>query len=239
MNRPTQTYQFEPIGFIESPYPEKFGVPRQPGLVPSAKGRIVITPPYNNPKAVEGLEQSSHLWILFVFHCTADRGWQPSVRPPRLGGNRRMGVFATRSGFRPNPIGMSVVELEGVSISDERIEIKVSGLDLVDGTPVLDVKPYIPYSDQVPDACSELAPQAPELRLSVQFSQQAENALSLMDDEMLRRLIVETLSLDPRPAYKRSADDKEYAMRLQGVDVKWRVMPNDCVRVEDIVQVSV
>ncbi|EGU94921.1 hypothetical protein HMPREF9349_05200 [Escherichia coli MS 79-10] len=138
------SFQFEQIGVIRSPYKEKFAVPRQPGLVKSANGELHLIAPYNQADAVRGLEAFSHLWILFVFHQTMEGGWRPTVRPPRLGGNARMGVFATRSTFRPNPIGMSLVELKEVVCHKDSVILKLGSLDLVDGTPVVDIKPYLP-----------------------------------------------------------------------------------------------
>ena len=138
------SFQFEQIGVIRSPYKEKFAVPRQPGLVKSANGELHLIAPYNQADAVRGLEAFSHLWILFVFHQTMEGGWRPTVRPPRLGGNARMGVFATRSTFRPNPIGMSLVELKEVVCHKDSVILKLGSLDLVDGTPVVDIKPYSP-----------------------------------------------------------------------------------------------
>ena len=141
------------IAHIRTDLPEKFGVPRQSGLVPQLQGTIVFEPDYRNPDALRGLEGFSHLWLIFRFHRAEREGWSPTVRPPRLGGNRRMGVFATRSPFRPNNLGLSCVKLEGVC-RDEKLGpvIRVSGADLVDGTPILDIKPYLPYADCPRDA---------------------------------------------------------------------------------------
>ena len=141
------------IARIRTELPEKFGVPRQSGLVPQLRGTIVFEPAYRNPDALRGLEGFSHLWLIFQFHQAVREGWSPTVRPPRLGGNRRMGVFATRSPFRPNAIGLSCVKLEGVR-QEEKLGpvLDVSGADLVDGTPILDIKPYLPYADCRPEA---------------------------------------------------------------------------------------
>ena len=145
-------FQFEQIGVIHSPYKEKFAVPRQPGLVTSGSGELHLIAPYNQTDAVRGLEAFSHLWVVFVFHQTMEGGWRPTVRPPRLGGNARMGVFATRSTFRPNPIGMSLVELKGIRCQKDRVILELGSLDLVDGTPVIDIKPYLPFAEALPDA---------------------------------------------------------------------------------------
>ncbi len=152
-------FQFAQIGVIRSPYKEKFAVPRQPGLVKHGGGELHLVAPYNQADAVRGLESFSHLWILFVFHQTMEGGWRPTVRPPRLGGNARMGVFATRSTFRPNPIGMSLVELEGIRCQKDQVILELGSLDLVDGTPVVDIKPYLPFAEALPDASASYAQQ--------------------------------------------------------------------------------
>ena len=157
------TYQMNPIGYISSPYKEKFAVPRQPGLVQDGGGQLILHTPYNHPDAVRGLEQFSHLWLLFVFHQTAQQGWHPLVRPPRLGGNAKIGVFATRSTFRPNPIGMSLVELKKVNAENQSVILELGSLDLVDGTPILDIKPYLPFAESRPNAIAGFAQEAPRL----------------------------------------------------------------------------
>lgn len=148
-------FQFAPIGVIRSPYKEKFAIPRQPGLICDGGGALELLPPYNQPDAVRGLEGFSHLWVIFVFHQTMDGGWRPTVRPPRLGGNARVGVFATRSTFRPNPIGMSLVELHGIETRNG-VRLQLGSLDLVDGTPVLDIKPYLPFAESQPQRAQGL-----------------------------------------------------------------------------------
>lgn len=234
------SYIFEPIGYVESPYREKFGIPRQAGLVKSARGRVVILPPYARQEAFAGLESVSHIWLLFLFHAIGESEWRPTVRPPRLGGNKKVGVFATRSGFRPNAIGMSAVRLESVCTDAGGICLKVSELDLMDGTPVLDIKPYVPYADCRPDADNNMASAAPERSLAVRFSDHAEMVLA--EDEgcaVFRSLIIDTLALDPRPAYKgRAEDDKTYGMRLGNYDIHWRIDGNGVVLVEDIIFVD-
>ena len=156
------------IAHIRTDLPEKFGVPRQSGLVPQLRGTVVFEPAYRNPDALRGLEGFSHLWLIFRFHRAMREGWSPTVRPPRLGGNRRMGVFATRSPFRPNAIGLSCVKLEAVR-PDEKLGtvLEVSGADLVDGTPILDIKPYLPYADCRPEALGGFAPAPAGARLAV------------------------------------------------------------------------
>jgi len=217
------TFQFEPIGFIRSPFKEKFGIPRQPGLVPEIRATLALVPPYNKPEAVAELEGYSHVWIQFVFHQVLNQEWQPRVRPPRLGGNQRVGVFASRSPFRPNPIGLSVVALEQVVVDGSSVILELSGVDLLDATPVLDIKPYIAYVDSVPDAASGFAPAAPDKLLRVQFSQLAEDQLQRREDAAeLRILITQLLELDPRPAYT-AEEGRIYGFRLYDFDLRWQV----------------
>lgn len=219
-----KSYCFRPIGFVESPFQEKFGIPRQSGLVPSAKGRIRLVAPFDRPEALDGLETTSHIWVQWVFHRIESGRWQPKVRPPRLGGNRRLGVFATRSGFRPNAIGLSVVRLDGISSRPGEVALLVSGIDLLDGTPVLDLKPYIPFVDAVPGATNRLAPAPPRAVLRVRYSDEAERQLGhLPGGDAVRVLIQETLALDPRPAYRAEEVSGDYGMLLMGYDVRWRV----------------
>ena len=148
----------EPVARIRTEFPGKFGVPRQAGLVPELRGRVVFEPPFRSPEALRGMDGFSHLWLIWVFSENKEAGWSPTVRPPRLGGNQRVGVFATRSPFRPNPIGLSCVKLEGVDLSTpDGPVLFVSGADLVDGTPILDIKPYLPYADCRPEAVGGFA----------------------------------------------------------------------------------
>ncbi len=218
-------YTFEPIGFIRSPYKEKFGIPRQPGLIAEARGELVFSAPYNRPEAVIGLEGYSHVWLQFLFHQALREQWQPTVRPPRLGGNVRVGVFASRSPFRPNPIGLSVVKLEGVRKSNGEVVLELSGIDLLEGTPVLDVKPYVVYVDSIPDARSGFAPVAPAVRFAVHFSGLAEEQLSSRhESQQLRDFITHLLEVDPRPAYAGdSQPGRIYGIRLYDFDLRWRI----------------
>ncbi len=216
-------FTFEPIGFIRSPFKQKFGIPRQSGLVPEVRARLELVPPYNSPEAVAELEGYSHIWLQFVFHQTLREKWQPRVRPPRLGGNRRVGVFASRSPFRPNPIGLSVVKLEQVTVDGEEVVLELSGVDLLDGTPVLDIKPYVPYVDSIPDALSGFAPAPPDALLGVRFSGLAETQLEEREDGVdLRVLITRLLELDPRPAYAEE-DGRVYGFRLYDFDLRWQM----------------
>jgi len=208
-----------PIGFVESCFGEKFGTPRQSGLVSSARGRVIFTDEVD-PEACRGLEEFSHCWLVFVFDQVAEDEVRWLVRPPRLGGNEKKGVFATRSPYRPNRIGLSLVRLEKVTSQS----VEVSGLDLVEGTAILDLKPYLPYVESVPGALGGFAENSPE-KLAVIFPESLKSDLS--DKEIL--LITETLATDPRPAYH-SDPEREYGCLLAGREVKWRA-DNRCVTV--------
>ncbi|MCP1728160.1 tRNA-Thr(GGU) m(6)t(6)A37 methyltransferase TsaA [Natronospira proteinivora] len=209
----------KPIADLYSDFPEKFGIPRQSGQAPAARAQVVLRPAFARSEAVRGLDECSHIWLLF--HCHQSEGWRPTVRPPRLGGNRRLGVFATRSPFRPNPIGLSVVRLDGVEI-DRGVRLLVSGVDIVDGTPILDIKPYLPWADSLPDARGGFADQLPDA-LPVHFSPEAEAALTSNDRR--RALIEQLLALDPRPAYHRDPG-RCYVNIAAGMEVHWHVSRN-------------
>jgi tRNA-Thr(GGU) m(6)t(6)A37 methyltransferase TsaA len=219
-----------PIGIVHSCFKEKFGIPRQPGLVAEAEGQIEIIPPYDQDEAFRELESFSHIWVLFQFHATARSAWKPTVRPPRLGGNQRIGVFASRSTFRPNPIGLSVVKLNHIGRVKGKLMLSLGGIDLLEGTPVLDIKPYLPYVDAIPEAVAGYAQQSPEKIFTVQFSESAHLTCVQMersDYPNLRQMIVSLLQLDPRPAYSSAQHstegDREYGMRLHDFDLKWLV----------------
>ena len=213
------------IGVIRSPWKEKFAVPRQPGLVQDGGGELHLQAPYNQPEAVRGLEAFSHIWILFMFHQTMAGGWRPTVRPPRLGGNARMGVFATRSTFRPNPVGMSLVELKGIRCEKSQVILQLGSLDLVDGTPVIDIKPYLPFAEALPDARAGYAQTAPEATMPVRFSAAAQQQIQQQAHiPQLQRFITEVLAQDPRPAYRKGESlDREYAAWLLDFNVRWRI----------------
>lgn len=217
-------YSIEPIGFIESPYKEKFAVPRQPRLVPTSTSRVRLVDAANCLESVRNIEQFSHVWLLFLFDKNLEAGWKPTVRPPRLGGNERIGVFASRATFRPNGIGMSAVELKGVSQDKGQTWLDLGSVDLVDGTPIIDIKPYIPYSDSIPDALGGFATEEPEV-LEVNFSQQAQAKLAQHPQARhIIQVIKEVLGQDPRPAYKKGKpDNKEYAVNLFDLNVKFVV----------------
>lgn len=238
------TYEFAPIGIVRTAFAEKFGIPRQPGMVSEAKGVIELDSHPFFTIAVDKLETFSHLWIVFVFHEHGARDWKPSIRPPRLGGRKKVGVLASRSPHRPNPIGLSAVKLDRVDLSDpKKVRIHVSGVDLLDKTPILDIKPYIPFADSIPSANAGWAAEPIE-KFPVEFSTRATTALekhekrlriTKKDDSIdLRRMIVEMLELDPRPAsQKRKMPPKEadskglrFAFTLFDFDVKWEIREN-------------
>ncbi|MDF2179602.1 tRNA (N6-threonylcarbamoyladenosine(37)-N6)-methyltransferase TrmO [Aliiglaciecola sp. CAU 1673] len=224
--------QLCPIGFIRTPYKEKFAIPRQPGLVAEARGEIHFQSPFDDINCFRGIENYSHLWLLFHFHQTQDRGWSPLVRPPRLGGNAKMGVFATRSTHRPNGIGMSVVKLQGLESREGKPVLIVSGMDLLDGTPLWDIKPYIPYADALPDATGGMAQDKPAL-MAVEFSQQASEQMAHLHKAHLHNLIAAVLAQDPRPAYKKQQNAEEtYGMRLEDINVRWTVADNRALVME-------
>lgn len=216
---------FDSIATIHSPYKEKFAVPRQPGLVPSAIAELEILPPYDDINAFLGLQEFSHLWLVFIFHKNRNQEkWSPTVRPPRLGGNKRLGVFATRSPCRPNPVGLSLVEFHGIKQVNGKIFLILSNIDLVDGTPVIDIKPYIPYADSKPEALAGFAQLQPSSLMQVEFSAQAQKSINLFkgDHLELQQLIIEVLQQDPRPAYKKKKEDpKTYAVHLLDFNISW------------------
>lgn len=221
----TNPYQMQVIGYIESPYKQKFAIPRQPGLIPEATGKLKLQAPYASETMIRGIEAFSHLWLVFVFHETADKGWSPMVRPPRLGGNTRKGVFATRATFRPNPLGLSVVKLDGVEIHNGAVTLLISGIDLLDGTPILDIKPYLPYSDALADARGGFADAAPETSMTVEFSAAAEQFCRQQSAyPKLQQLIEKVLKQDPRPPYKKQRErEQTYGMTLYNFNIKWTV----------------
>ncbi len=207
------------IAHIHTDFPTKFGIPRQSGIVASLQGKIVFEPEYRIPEAVRGLEDFSHIWLLWEFSEAVRDSWSPTVRPPRLGGNVRKGVFATRSPFRPNPIGLSSVRLEKVDIDPQLGPVLyVSGADLMDGTPIYDIKPYIAYTDSHPEAVSGFASTPAEYLLDVDFPEE----LLQKVPEKQRESLIEVLAHDPRPQYQ---DDPKrvYGMEFGGMEVKFKV----------------
>ncbi len=215
-----ETVEMKIIARIESAYQEKFGIPRQSGLVPSLTARIVFEPAFRNPDALRGIDGFSHLWLVWQFSKAVRSDWSPTVRPPRLGGNARVGVFASRSPFRPNAIGLSCVKLEAVAQDPACGPVLiVSGADLLDGTPIFDIKPYLPYADSIPEAVGGFASSAPVPRLAVE----AEDGVLSPLPVQTRTALLDVLALDPRPSYQ---DDPErvYGMRFAGFEVKFRVV---------------
>ncbi len=221
------------IGRIYTDFPEKFGIPRQSGLVKGALGTVVFEPEYRRKEAFRGLEGYSHIWILWGFSKAERKNWSATVKPPRLGGKKRMGVFATRSPFRPNPIGMSAVKLEEI-VMDKKLGpvLKVSGVDMLDGTPVYDIKPYLPYTDSYEEASEGFAKEVFEHRLEVLFPEE----LLLKVPTEQRESLVEILSQDPRTAY---IDDEErlWGVSYGGVNVRFKVAES-CLRVCEVEELS-
>ena len=207
------------IAHIETDFPTKFGIPRQSGIIESLKGRVVFEPEYRNPEAMRGLEEFSHIWLIWEFSEAVRDKWSPTVRPPRLGGNVRKGVFATRSPFRPNPIGLSSVKLEKIEIDPKLGPVLyVTGADLMDGTPIYDIKPYIAYTDSHPEAVSGFASKPAEYLLEVEFP---DDLLMKVKPE-LRESLIEVLAHDPRPQYQ-ADPERVYGMAFGGMEVKFRV----------------
>ncbi len=222
-------YHIEPIGIVESPYREKFAIPRQPGLVKNAVGTIVMAKTFSAPDFFRGLDSFSHLWLEFVFHENIERGWRPLIRPPRLGGNTKVGVFASRSTFRPNALGLSVVELLNIHYQQGIARIDIGGLDLLHGTPIIDIKPYLPYADAIPEARGGYAHAAPEHVIQVEFSAAAQQSLIVLQQQYphLNNFIVDVLKQDPRPAYqKKNKNDRIYGMQLYNLNINWHVQDN-------------
>ncbi len=207
------------IAHINTEFPTKFGIPRQSGIIESLKGSIVFEPEYRNPDAIRGLEDFSHLWLIWEFSEAKREGWSPTVRPPRLGGNTRKGVFATRSPFRPNPIGLSSVKLEKIEMDPKLGPIlHVSGADMMDGTPIYDIKPYIAYTDSHPDAVSGFANKPAEYLLDVEV---AKELIDIVPEKQ-RESLIAVLAHDPRPQYQ---DDPErvYGMAFDQYEVRFKV----------------
>ena len=217
------------IANIHSDFPTKFGIPRQSGLVDELTAQIVFSPEYRVPEAVRGLEEFSHIWLVWQFSGAVREDWSPTVRPPRLGGNTRMGVFSTRSPFRPNAIGLSCVRLLKVEPNTpEGPVLTVAGADLMDGTPILDIKPYIPYADCKPEATGGFTDRAGAFLLHVEFPP----ALLERVPENRREALIGVLSHDPRPSYQRNPE-RVYGMEFAGVNVRFRVA-EDILTVLDV-----
>ncbi|AGA91171.1 putative methyltransferase, YaeB/AF_0241 family [Thioflavicoccus mobilis 8321] len=232
---------FTPIGVVRSCFTDKFGIPRQANLVPAARARLVLHPPFDRDEALQGLDGFSHLWLIFVFHDCLGAGWRPMVRPPRLGGRRKVGVFASRAPYRPNPIGISAVRYLGAERSSDGLTLHLAGVDLLDGTPVLDIKPYVPYADALPAARAGFAPDPPESGWAVTFSDAAQAQLAAVDPDdtrQLRTLITQVIQQDPRPGYMdRYPNRTEFAMCLYDLEIRWR-LGDRTARVDAIVPAS-
>ncbi|MGE6321203.1 tRNA (N6-threonylcarbamoyladenosine(37)-N6)-methyltransferase TrmO [Pseudomonas oryzihabitans] len=229
-------YSVTPIGHVRSCFKEKFAIPRQPALAPAARGVLELLPPFDRPEAVAGLEGVSHVWLLFLFHQALESQPRLRVRPPRLGGNRYLGVFATRATHRPNGIGQSVVRLDGL----EPGRLLLSGIDLLDGTPVLDIKPYVPYADSPPGAHNAIA-EAPPPALVVGWADAARvqaEAHGQRLGEPLAELIEQCLAQDPRPAYQAPTPERRYGVRLWDVEVHWHYPTAEQIRVLDVTAAS-
>ena len=219
------------IAHIRTDFPDKFGIPRQSGLVDALAGEIVFTEKYRDASALRGIEGYSHLWLIWQFSESVSERFSPTVKPPRLGGNRRVGVFATRSPFRPNPLGLSCVRLVGVDRSTPNGPVlRVAGADLMDGTPIYDIKPYLPYADCRPEATGGFTDEIDYPRLSVKFPE----ALLDMIPEDKRAALIDVLAQDPRPGYRGEADERRYGVKFAGFDVRF-VVEGDVLRVVEVV----
>lgn len=207
------------IAYIRTDFPAKFGIPRQSGIIEELKGTIYFKPEYHNIEAFKGLEAYSHIWLLWAFSGNQKKEHTVSVKPPRLGGNQKMGVFATRSPFRPNPIGLSCVKLDRISVDSKKGPVlHVSGVDLMDGTPIYDIKPYLPYADCHPEATGGFAEEVKEYELEVVFPEE----LLFMIPKSKRKAIIGVLAQDPRPAYHKDPD-RRYGVEFAGFDVRFQV----------------
>lgn len=218
-----------PIGVMRTDYDEKFGAPRQSGVVVEARGSLLLPKNEANREALHGLDGFTHVWVIFLFDQVCGRTWSPRVRPPRLGGDASMGVFATRSPFRPNPIGLSVLKYEGLEESKDELKLNFSGVDLVDGTPVLDIKPYLPYADSLPDAKVPPVFEKKWPSLKVIFEEEAKEQLAEIqrDEPGILALIESTLSQDPRPAVQREAA-REHGLSIRGYNIRFKIVGSEC-----------
>ncbi|MFP5519994.1 MAG: tRNA (N6-threonylcarbamoyladenosine(37)-N6)-methyltransferase TrmO [Bdellovibrionia bacterium] len=227
-------FEFKPIGYLQSPFKDKFGIPRQSGMAPKARGVIKLVDDPDIKTALRTLEEFSHIWVIFVFHNHGGKNWKPSIRPPRFGGSKKVGVLSSRSPHRPNPIGISALKLESLNI--EALggpELVVSGIDLLDETPILDIKPYLPYSDSIPEAHGGWA-HDPIPTYEVEFSEKALESMQQIVENGLphfRDFILDIIELDPRPAFQKRQlpvnDPKtwgtQYGFDLEGFEIKYMI----------------
>lgn len=232
------TYELQSIGEVVSPYTEKFAIPRQPGLVTAATSSIRLSKACNREEILRGLDGFSHIWIVFLFHKAMRDDWKPMVRPPRLGGNEKVGVFASRSPFRPNPVGLSVVKLTDIIHRDGQWFIEFEGGDLLNDTPVIDIKPYLPYVDAITDASGGYAPNAPNLVSTIGFSELAKQQIQRYTDEypQLGMLIEQILAQQPQPAYRKTSD-QIFGMTLYDLNIRWRQSGQEIV-VDEVAKVQ-
>jgi tRNA-Thr(GGU) m(6)t(6)A37 methyltransferase TsaA len=243
-----QDFQFKAIAYAQTPFSQRFGIPRQPGLVPEAKGILKFDPDPDYQTALKTIEEFSHVWVIFVFHAHGGNKWKPTIRPPRLGGKAKVGVLSSRSPHRPNPIGLSVFEVERVDLlARGGPEIHVKGIDLLDGTPILDVKPYLPYADSVPDANPGWASDD-IVKTPVEFLPLAEEKIANAEANGfsgLRNLIEQLITIDPRPAFQKTdlppeaehSQGKDFGLLVKVFDVKWRIERHQFV-IYDIEQLN-
>lgn len=227
------SYVVSPVGFVRSCFKEKFAIPRQPHLAPAARGVLELQPPFDTDTAIDGLEQVSHVWLLFMFHQTLEDKPRLKVRPPRLGGNATVGVFASRATHRPNGIGQSVVKLDRI----EPGRLWLSGIDLLDGTPVLDIKPYVPYADVVAEARNDIAPAPPhpiDVHWHANALQQAHGHAARLNEPLVE-LIEQCLAQDPRPAYQAPTPERRYGVLFWDVQVRWHYPQPGLILVLEVV----
>jgi tRNA-Thr(GGU) m(6)t(6)A37 methyltransferase TsaA len=234
------SFDFKAIGVARTPFTQRFGIPRQPGLVPEAKGILKMDPNPDFKHALKTLNEFTHLWVIWVFHDHGGKKWKPTIRPPRLGGKAKVGVLSSRSPHRPNPIGLSVVKIERIDLDAKGgAEIHVQGVDLMDGTPILDIKPYLPYADSVPDAGSGWAHEEIK-KTPVHFEPLALKKIAAIEaagSTQLKDLIEQLITIDPRPGFQKTdlppdadhAQGTDFGLLVKEYDVKWKIENHEFV----------